>query len=145
MTDPFHHNQPTMFKLIVASLAVVFAASTLPSVALAQGGQSDTSMAGDTYFAFQVEQPVRLKSGSAPVYPERLRSEKIEGQVLVQYIVDERGYAQMDTFKAIKSNDDQFTQSVKRAVSRMSFYPAEIRGKKVKQLVQQPFSFVASR
>jgi len=40
---------------------------------------------------------------------------------------------------------DLFTNSVKQALSGMRFYPAEIGGRKVKQLVQQPFNFTLTR
>ena len=38
-----------------------------------------------------------------------------------------------------------FTQAVKNALPNMRFYPAEVGGKKVKQLVQQPFTFSLSK
>jgi protein TonB len=34
-----------------------------------------------------------------------------------------------------------FVQSVKNALPQMKFIPAEVGGRKVKQLVQQPFTF----
>ena len=74
-----------------------------------------------------------------------MRGANIEGQVLVQFVVDERGMAQMSTFKVLKSTDNELTTSVQRAVSSMTFYPAETQGRKVKQLVQQPFRFAPNR
>jgi len=51
----------------------------------------------------------------------------------------------MSTFKALKSDNDLFTTSVKNALQRMRFLPAEVGGRKVKQLVQQPFQFSLNR
>lgn len=122
---------------------LVLAAILLPAVARAQ---STTAPEGEqTFFDFQVEQAVRVKFARTPAYPERLRQSHVEGQVLVQFVVDEHGLAQMNTFKVLKSTDNELTQSVMRAVSASSFYPAEIQGKKVKQLVQQPYKFNAGR
>lgn len=121
-------------------LALVLAACLHPSVAQAQG--ADTAQ---TFLDFQVEQAVRIKSPTAPEYPSRLRAARIDGQVIVQFVVSEDGTAQMNTFKILKSTDNAFTVSVRRAVSATSFYPAQIGGRKVKQLVQQPFIFTASR
>ena len=45
------------------------------------------------------------------------------------------------TFKVLKSTHDLFTNAVKAALPNMKFYPAEVGGKKVKQLVQMPFQF----
>jgi protein TonB len=69
----------------------------------------------------------------------------VEGQVLVQFIVDERGRPDMASFKVIKSSDAAMTESVRKAVSEMFFFPAEAGGQKVKQLVQVPFNFAAAR
>jgi protein TonB len=47
----------------------------------------------------------------------------------------------MSTFKVLKSNHDLFTNAVKQSLPAMKFSPAEVGGKKVKQLVQMPFQF----
>jgi outer membrane biosynthesis protein TonB len=59
----------------------------------------------------------------------------------VQFVVDENGEAQMSTFKVIKSSDPAFTEAVKRSVSASTFFPAEVEGRKVRQLVQLPYKF----
>jgi protein TonB len=51
----------------------------------------------------------------------------------------------MSQFKVLKSSHDLFTNAVKQALTGMRFYPAEIGGRKVKQLVQQPFNFTLTR
>ena len=38
-----------------------------------------------------------------------------------------------------------FVQSVKNALPNMKFIPAELAGRKVRQLVQQPFTFSITR
>ena len=128
-----------MRKLIIG-LTLGFLASALPFAASAQ--QVATSDQVDpTYMEFQVELPVRVKSAVAPEYPVRLFRAKTAGKVLVQFTVDERGQAQMETFKVLRSSDNEFTEAVKRAVRASSFHPAEYRGKKVRQLVQAPYTF----
>ena len=97
------------------------------------------------FLEFQVERAVRVRQSAKAVYPEKLRSTRVEGEVLVQFVVNESGVAQMHTFKVLKTNDPAFAEAVKKAVSNSSFYPAELDGKKVKQLVQQPYRFAASR
>jgi len=131
-----------MHKYIVG-LALVLATVVCPSVAQAQKGQDSAPSANaeQTYLDFQVEQAVKPRTAPAPVYPERLRSAHIEGHVLVQFVVDDHGRPDMGTFKVLKSSDAELTESVKHAVSGMSFFPAESAGQKVKQLVQLPFTF----
>jgi TonB family protein len=128
-------------------LALLFAVSIRPSVAQAQKSRdNDPSASSDqTYLDFQVEQAVRPKSAPTPLYPDRLRNARIEGHVLVQFVVDDHGRPDMTTFKVLKSSDNELTESVKHAVSGMSFFPAESAGQKVKQLVQLPFTFTPGR
>jgi len=95
-----------------------------------------------TYFEFQVEKQVSVAPGSNPPrYPDMLRSANVEGEVLVQFVVDTTGRVDMSQFKVLKSSHDLFTNAVKNALTQMRFFPAEIGGRKVKQLVQQPFNF----
>lgn len=99
-----------------------------------------------TYFEFQVEKQVAPAPGNpAPRYPDMLRSANVEGEVLVQFVVDTTGRVEMPTFKVLKTSHDLFTNAVRQALTTMRFYPAEIGGRKVKQLVQQPFNFTLTR
>ena len=94
------------------------------------------------YFEFQVEKPVVPAPGSiSPRYPDMLRQAGVEGEVLAQFVVDTTGKAEPGSLKILKSSHDMFVQSVKNALPQMKFIPAEVGGKKVKQLVQQPFTF----
>jgi protein TonB len=94
------------------------------------------------YFEFQVEKPVVPAPGSLqPRYPDMLRQAGVEGEVLAQFVVDTTGRAEPGSLKILKSTHDMFVQSVKNALPQMKFIPAEVGGRKVKQLVQQPFTF----
>ncbi|CAN5867240.1 hypothetical protein BH11GEM2_BH11GEM2_23120 [soil metagenome] len=86
---------------------------------------------------------MKIRVNRAPAYPEHLRNANIDGQVLVQFVVDDRGNAEMNTFKVIKATNNDFADAVRRAISNTAYSPAEIRGRRVKQLVQQPFTFNA--
>jgi protein TonB len=94
------------------------------------------------YFEFQVEKPVVPAPGStSPRYPDMLRQAGVEGEVLAQFVVDTTGRAEAGSLKVLKSSHDLFVQSVRNALPNMRFIPAEVGGRKVKQLVQQPFTF----
>lgn len=94
------------------------------------------------YFDFQVEKPVAPIPGSgSPRYPDILRSASVEGQVVAQFVVDTTGRVEVATFKVITSTHDLFASAVRQALPAMRFLPAEVGGRKVKQLVQQPFVF----
>jgi len=76
-----------------------------------------------------------------PHYPEALRSAGTKGTVWTEFVIDTTGHAVMDTFKVLKSDNELFTQAVKDALPDMIFYPAEIDGRKVTELVEVPFAF----
>ncbi len=98
------------------------------------------------YFDFQVEKPVGAVPGSdGPRYPDILRSGGVEGQVLAQFVVDTTGRVDIASFRVLRSDHAMFEQAVRSALPRMRFFPAEIGGRKVKQLVQQPFVFALQR
>jgi len=110
------------------------------------GGTPQPINDNQTYFEFQVEKQVApYPTNQAPRYPDMLRSANVEGEVLAQFVVDTTGRADMREFKILKSTHDLFTAAVKSALPQMRFYPAEVGGHKVKQLVQMPFQFSLSK
>ena len=70
-----------------------------------------------------------------------LEKAHVEGEVLLQFVVNPDGRADMRTFKVLKSSNDLFTKAVKDVLPSMRFVPAEVGGRKVRQLVQMPFGF----
>lgn len=98
------------------------------------------------FFEFQVEKPVVPAPGSPqPRYPEILRSAGVEGEVLAQFVVDTSGRVEMNSFKVLKSTHDMFIAAVRNALPNMRFIAAEVGGRHVKQLVQQPYVFAITR
>lgn len=102
--------------------------------------------ANQTYFDFQVEKPAAQAPGSPPPrYPDILRSSSVEGEVIAQFVVDTTGRVEASSFKIVKSSHDLFAAAVRQALPSMRFLPAEVGGRKVKQLVQQPFVFALAK
>ena len=98
------------------------------------------------YSEDQVEKPAIAMPGSAqPRYPDILRSAGVEGDVLVQFVVDTSGRADLSSFKVLRSTHELFAATVRNTLPNMRFAPAEIGGRKVKQIVQQPFAFAIER
>lgn len=99
---------------------------------------------GEPMFAFQVDKPAMAREGNPiPGYPALLESSRIEGSVLVQFVVDTLGRADMQSFKVLESANELFVQSLLAALPKWRFYPAEAGGRKVKQIVQLPLKFIA--
>lgn len=114
---------------------------------IAKGVVGGTAPVADqTYFEFQVEKQVAQIPGSINLrYPDMLRSANVEGEVLAQFVVDTTGRVERGSVKILKSSHDLFTNAVQQALNSARYYPAEIGGRKVKQLVQQPFNFTLTR
>lgn len=91
--------------------------------------------------AFEVDVEVVALRGGSPRYPEMLRSSGTEGQVIAQFIVNEKGRVDKNSFKVLSSTHPLFTSAVQSALPQMRFKPATIAGKPVSQLVQQQFVF----
>ena len=133
----------------VAAAGLTMASCEAPRPEPLAPGQSTTPTAPspalvgtNVYFEFQVEKPAaRAASSGAPKYPEILRQAGVEGEALVSFVVDEAGLADPASFKVIRSTHELFSTAVREALPAMRFTPAEIGGKKVRQVVQAPFSF----
>ena len=101
------------------------------------------STPGDNvYTSFEVDNAVQFSDGSAvPQYPPDLLARRVPGKVTVRFIVDTSGTADIQSLEIIDSTDPQFATSVRDALPRMKFQPARLNGKRVRQLVEQPFRF----
>ena len=115
------------------------------SLSLSGGTQTEAEAApraDKDYFAFEVEKPVvQAPNSASPVYPDLLRQAGVEGEALVSFVVDTLGRVDVATYKVIHTTHDLFATAVKNALPRMRFIPAETSRGRVRQLVQQPFSF----
>jgi TonB family protein len=98
---------------------------------------------GRIFYADEVDRPARLDSSKTfrPFYPDSLYAFRIPGDVVVEIVIDSTGTPAMDTFAALTSSHPDFTESVRRAISRATFFPAAIRGRPVRQLMVLPFHF----
>jgi hypothetical protein len=93
------------------------------------------------FFVSQVDRPVVFTGGSRVIYPDDLRSRYVSGCVLVQFVVDTVGRPDMSTFRVLKVSHPEFAQAVREGLPGMRFRPAELHGRKVRQVVEEPFGF----
>lgn len=87
---------------------------------------------------------VRSQLSAAPAYPLDLLAKHIEGMALVRYVVDTTGFADTESFTIVRATDPGFARAVREVLPYMRFSPAKIGTKKVRQLVEQPFTFKIS-
>ena len=84
---------------------------------------------------------VRSQNSAAPAYPVDLLEKHVEGRVLAQYVVDTTGFADPTSLAVLSSTHDLFTRAAREALPYMRFTPAKIGRSKVRQLVEQSFTF----
>jgi hypothetical protein len=84
---------------------------------------------------------VRSASSAAPAYPLKLLEKRVQGFVNAQYIVDTTGFADTTSFVVLQSTNPEFISAVRDVLPYMKFEPARLGVAKVRQLVQQQFTF----
>lgn len=134
-TNPSHQTPP--MTRTVALIAFSLSALT----AAASSAEAQAAPAPTNYLEFQVETPAMVRRAVAPVYPPALLRNRTEGEVLVQFVVNESGVPEMSTFRVVRSTNVEFTEAVRVAVQSTRFAPAKLNGSNVRQVVQQPFAF----
>ena len=114
---------------------------TGPSV-LGRGEPTNEFSPGTVLDAGVVDRVPRIIGNApAPRYPDMLRQSGATGQVVVRFVVDTLGRAEMGDLVVVEATHPLFASAVKGALAFYRFTPGEAAGRKVRTLVQVPFSF----
>jgi hypothetical protein len=84
---------------------------------------------------------VRSQSSAAPAYPLDLLNKKVQGTVNARYVVDTTGFADTTSFEVLMATHEGFVKAVREALPYMRFTSAKIGKHKVRQIVEQSFTF----
>jgi protein TonB len=94
------------------------------------------------YIAATVEKEAAgLGDNPKPTYPSDLLNRLIEARFSVFFVVDTSGRIDPRTIEVPPSVHEGFAKAVLDVLVRWHFYPAEVRGRRVRQLMEQPFEF----
>jgi len=98
---------------------------------------------GDSVFTvLEVDSAVvRSQTSAAPAYPLDLLTKHVEGSVTARYVVDTTGFADVESLEVMRSSNEGFARAVRDALPYMRFSPAKIGPHKVRQVVEQSFTF----
>ena len=83
----------------------------------------------------------RYPGSAAPAYPIEMLKQGVQGSVTTQYVVDTTGFADTSSLRIMRSTNPEFAEAVRAALPFMRFSAAKVGSKKVRQLVEQEFSF----
>ena len=90
--------------------------------------------------------PVLIGDAPQPRYPDILRGQRLEGEVVVQFLVDETGHVDVSSMKTLRSPHEQFTTAVRNVLSKFRFEPARTAAAKpIAERVQYTIQFNAPR
>ena len=92
-----------------------------------------------------VDKPPRVLRSENPRFPEALRARGQGGRIVVQFVVDTLGRAEMNEFKIVDATDAQLADPVRAVLPRFRFTPGEAGGRKVRTMVALPFDFTLVR
>jgi TonB family protein len=105
-------------------------------------GVSLPGPANRIYSETSVEKPaVPRPDNPSPDYPISLRAAQVEGEALVQFVVDKSGRVEPGSIAIVQATHPLFAESVRRWLARTRYAPAEVNGAPVRQLVQQQVAF----
>ena len=76
-----------------------------------------------------------------PAYPAELLYRMVEATFSVYFVVDTTGRIDTTTVQSPPSVDPRFIKAVRDVLWRWRFVPAEVRGRRVRQFMEQPFEF----
>ncbi|MFI5229455.1 MAG: hypothetical protein ACHQWU_10320 [Gemmatimonadales bacterium] len=126
--------------------------AVIPDQTLGGGGVTKDTTVGppatpqpthdSVYSILEVDTAVaRMANSAAPAYPLTLLESHVMGYVQARYTVDTTGFADTSSFIVLKATNPEFITAVRDALPYMRFMPAKIGSTKVRQLVEQQFTF----
>jgi protein TonB len=97
--------------------------------------------AGKAFDENQVDKAVEVSRKVDPRYPDALKSVGVQGNVVMRFIVGTDGRVEPGSIQAVSSPHKLFSDAVRSALLNTRYRPAEAGGQKVRQLVEQVFTF----
>jgi TonB family protein len=88
-----------------------------------------------------VDSPVEVIEMAKPSYPAVAARRRIEGDVIVQYVVDEDGRVRRESIRVVEANYQDFAEAAADAIVASRYRPARLGDCSVKLLVQQRIRF----
>jgi TonB family protein len=75
------------------------------------------------------------------LYPRMLLNGRIEGTVLMQFVIEADGSVDRESLKVISATHEQFVSATTEALERFQFQPGRYRGRNVRVLIELPIQW----
>ena len=101
-----------------------------------------TDATGTPPYRWQQVDRIATPVTEAPVeYPAMLRQQQVEGRVVAEFVVDTLGRVEPKSVRIVSATHALFANAARAALPRARYTPAELEGRKVRQLVVLPVRF----
>jgi TonB family protein len=80
-------------------------------------------------------------SCQAPQYPMQLRQARVEGHVLLRFVVDETGRVEPNSVNVVSATHSRFEAPARQAMATCRFRPARFNDRAVRVTVVAPVDF----
>jgi TonB family protein len=116
-----------------------------PNAASVAASDAAPAATSKPFVEFQLRKSAVMAPGTPrPEYPAELRAAGVEGGIVVQFVVNADGSIDASTLKVLKSDHPAFVTAVRAALPSMRYLPAEVDGRKLRQLIELPIQFSLS-
>jgi protein TonB len=109
--------------------------------AYAPSGPTSAGTSGDPWTRSIGEEGPEVLTGPTPAYPDLLRQAGIQGQVVLEAVVDSTGRVLGESIVVVSASNPAFVAPARQALARTLFRPARVGGKAVRMRVRLPFEF----
>jgi protein TonB len=120
--------------------AIVIGALALGASELKAQAQPDTT-AALAESAVQERPSLVPNSCQAPQYPLQLRQARVEGHVLLRFVVDESGRVEPASVNVVSATHSRFEAPARQAMTTCRFRPARFNDRAVRVTVTAPVDF----
>lgn len=112
------------------------------SRAATEGGSGDAGNDSVAFIAADVDRTVSADGGNPkPIYPRDMLARMVETTFSIYFVVDTAGRIDPNSVQVPPSVHPSFAKAVRDVLPRWRFVPAEVRGRRVRQLMEQNFRF----
>ncbi len=137
-----------MWYIALAVGAIVFTACPPPAPSPTAMAHPPGSCIGATAVDSQVanirdslsSKPELIRS-AMPIYPPAMRSDRIEGEAKISFIIGFDGLPELTSLKVVSATNDEFARSAVTAMAAAAFLPACRNGRPVRIHVVMPVHF----
>lgn len=134
---------PQDLDFIRASVALPQTGTMMPSFSpqLPSGGGAPGINPSFGWGGVGSEAQPEVLSGPLPVYPELLRQAGVQGEVLLEAVVDSTGRVVAASIVVVAANHPAFVAAARQALLATLFRPAMVGGRAVQTRVRIPYAF----